>query len=354
LFLRSNVPKIRSQFEFVSVVPVNGGAGPVAGGSHASACTDGRFQSADATMSAVMLRALTNFLFLVLLLAIPLDVAVAADCAPPTLWTMVPSDRTRWFDDSSRSTPAGQFSFGFNAAATGSIDGNVARLYIRPNSADRTKIATNAFPPYASGIYRWRVWVPKFLPDTRAGVAAFLYASPPYNDVCNATATNCHELDFEAGYGQRTWRPSTFTSDQGILLLTSQWFVSSVTFPLNVPRCSRGILPCIDFPGTGQYASLRLPITLGRWYDFSLMVRKIAGRLYEASWSVDGVTRMTAQLNMADLPQNLDVPWNIEASLETFSIYGSQLPTTFVDTFVDEVQYTPLCATTRRRVVSRR
>jgi hypothetical protein len=300
-----------------------------------------------------MVRALAKWL-LISAVIVSSDAAVAADCASATLWTMASTDRARWFDDSSRSTPAGQFSFGFSASATGSIDGDVARLYIRPNAADRTKIATNAFPPYASGVYRWRIWVPKFAPDTRAGVAAFLYAVPPYNEVCNATSENCHELDFEAGYGQKSWRPATFTADQGILLLTSQWFVSAVTYPADVPKCKRGIVPCLDFAGAGQGVSLRLPIRLGQWYDFGLTVRRITGRIYEASWSVDGVTKMTALLNMTDLPPNIDLPWTIEASLETFTIYGSQLPTTFVDTFVDEVQYTPLCATTRRRAVTRR
>lgn len=293
---------------------------------------------------------------ILLLLAISLDAAAEPPCAPRALWKMSSADYFNWRDDSSRSTPAGQYSFGFNSVIAGSNDANVLRLYVRPNALDRTKVAVSSFPPYASGIYRWRVLIPQFAPDTRAGIGAFLYAAAPYNEGCNVTSANCHELDFEVGYGDRSSRPAGLASDVGIMMLTGQWFVTAVTFPPSVARCgSRAVLPCLDHAGRGGTATLRLPVTLGRWYDLTLTVRRISGRLYEASWAIDGATKMVAQLDMHDLPASIDVPWNIEASLETFSIYGSQLPSTFFEVFFDEIEYTPLCdAPGRRRVVTRR
>ena len=157
------------------------------------------------------------------------------------------------------------------------------KITTRATSKDRVKVATKR-KDYGVGIYTWQIYIPKFSPNDRCSVGAFIYHSSDTE----------YEFDFEIGSGKQKIREELNAEEnEAVVYCTSQ----------KSPHNSSRFLVKMD-----AYSEFKLKLSLVK-------------NAYLVEWYLNGKQLKTLQ---TEVPGS--VKFSIYASLENLTFMGNHLP----------------------------
>ena len=119
------------------------------------------------------------------------------------------------------------------------LENGKLKITTRPNSKDRVKVRSKQ--KFTTGIYTWKIFVPKFKAYEQVSIGAFLY----HNE------TKEFEFDFEIGFGQKIDREKiNLKEDQAIVFCVSQFSPSNSShFGVKMGEPSEFKMELIDVDG---------------------------------------------------------------------------------------------------------
>ena len=160
-------------------------------------------------------------------------------------------------------------------------DGEIVTI----DSCARIKLYQDIHGTY--GKYKWKVYLPKPEEESQFSVGMFIYADLPFND-------DLHEIDFECGYGKRSWwNPLSWWNDI-YCYMTSQ----------GNPE-DRGSVHALN----------------SGWHIFEIHLIKRTDGNYIVKWIIDGEELKSLNLNYGS-----EVTFKIYISVENLAFIGNEIP----------------------------
>ncbi|NVJ89022.1 MAG: hypothetical protein HWD82_06240 [Flavobacteriaceae bacterium] len=157
------------------------------------------------------------------------------------------------------------------------VDENL-KITTRPNTNDRVKIRSKK--TFTTGLYTWRIYVPKFKMFEQVSIGAFLY----HNE------KDEFEFDFEIGSGQQQDRERiNLKEDEAIVYCVSQFSPSS---------------------------SHQFPVKINTWSTFSMKLNDMNG-YYFVEWFINDNKVKELQTQVKS-----NIQFKVHCSLENLSFMG--------------------------------
>ncbi len=184
---------------------------------------------------------------------------------------------------------------------------SVLEMWTRPNSNDRSKLATK-HSNFGPGRYTWRIYIPPMGRGDQTSVGAFIYIDDK------------HELDFECGYGNEKIRKKLgiFEDTQKITC-----YMTSQGYP---------------------YSSSQVAISHSMWHEFDLDLRDVDG-YYEAYWYIDGVkVKGPLRLEYGPTYTISGRRFTIVISVENLEFIGDHPPSKINEAYFDYIKFVPYTA----------
>ncbi|ARV16094.1 hypothetical protein BTO07_13495 [Polaribacter sp. SA4-12] len=144
----------------------------------------------------------------------------------------------------------------WKSPASYSLENKQLKITTRANSIDRVKVRSKR-KNFTTGIYKWRIFVPKFKLYEQVSIGAFLYHNQKEE----------FEFDFEIGSGQKLDREKiNLKADEGIVYCVSQFSPSSSShFAVKMDTYSEFKMELIDVDG----------FYLVKWYINNQLVKTL-------------------------------------------------------------------------------
>lgn len=144
----------------------------------------------------------------------------------------------------------------WRSPASYTLENKQLKITTRPNSKDRVKVRTKR-NNFTTGIYEWRIFIPKFKLFDQVSIGAFLYHNKKEE----------FEFDFEIGSGQKLDREKiNLKNDEAIVYCVSQFSPSNSShFSVKTNEYSTFKMELIDVNG----------LYLVKWYINNSLVKEL-------------------------------------------------------------------------------
>lgn len=157
------------------------------------------------------------------------------------------------------------------------------KIATRPKTKDRVKVKTNF--GFTTGVYEWRIFIPKFRKNEQVSIGAFLYHNQKEE----------FEFDFEIGSGQQKDRERiNLKGDEAIVYCVSQF---------------------------SPFHSSQYPVKEDAWSTFKMQLTDVNG-FYLVEWFINNTKVKELQTQVKS-----DIKFTAHCSLENLHFMGDK-PTT--------------------------
>ena len=163
------------------------------------------------------------------------------------------------------------------------LENGYLKITTRPNTKDRVKVRSKN--TFTTGLYSWRIFIPKFKLHEQVSIGAFLYHNEKEE----------FEFDFEIGSGQQQDRAKiNLKDDEAIVFCVSQF---------------------------SPFNSTQFPVKMNAWSDFKMELSDVNG-YYLVKWFINNVQVKELQTQVKS-----DIQFRAHCSLENLHFMGD-VPTT--------------------------
>ena len=163
------------------------------------------------------------------------------------------------------------------------LEDGYLKITTRPNTKDRVKVRSKN--TFATGVYFWKIFIPKFKLHEQVSIGAFLYHNEKEE----------FEFDFEIGSGQQKDRAKiNLKDDEAIVFCVSQF---------------------------SPFNSSQFPVKMNAWSDFRMELSDVNG-YYLVKWFINNVQVKELQTQVKS-----NIQFRAHCSLENLQFMGD-VPTT--------------------------
>ena len=186
----------------------------------------------------------------------------------------------------------------WKSPASYSLENKQLKITTRANSVDRVKVRSKR-KNFTTGIYKWRIFVPKFKLFEQVSIGAFLYHNQKEE----------FEFDFEIGSGQKLDREKiNLNDDEAIVYCVSQYSPSN---------------------------SSHFSVKMNEYSEFKMELIDVDG-FYLVKWSINNQLVKTLQTKVKS-----NIKFKIHNSLENLHFMGDVKTTLENYVFFDSFSYNP-------------
>jgi hypothetical protein len=180
----------------------------------------------------------------------------------------------------------------WKSPASYSLENKQLKITTRANSVDRVK--TRSKRKFTTGIYKWRIFIPKFKASEQVSIGAFLYHNQKEE----------FEFDFEIGSGQKLDREKiNLKDDEAIVFCVSQFSPSNSShFAVNMNAYSEFKMELIDVDG----------FYLAKWFINNQLVKTLQTKV-----------KSTIKFRVHNSLENLHFMGDVKTSSENYVLFDS-------------------------------